>query len=237
MIEFLEWDSNFFGYKVGQIYLQDTQAVSEKYFDKALKEGFKLLYVRIVNANILQVWRPFLEKIGGLWVDERITFVKVLSNEVFQPSLNVKNFEEKSSRPEMYALALRSGSFSRFKCDIGFKNNEFERLYNIWVDRSVTKEIADKVLVYEKEGRIVGLLTLILQEKQCKVGLVAVDDNSEGKGVAYELFYEAFHICWQMGVSTIQLVTQGANQKACRFYQKIGFQPQKTEYTYHVWLF
>lgn len=236
MINYLEWDSHFFGYKVGKIYISDLVVDLQVLLQDAQKHHYKLLYVRIANQALFQTLKAELEK-WGKWVDERITFLKDISHLQNKPqSAFVKDFQELQPTAEMYALALRSGEYSRFRLDSSFQNKEFERLYTIWLERSVAKQIADKVLVYEKDSKVVGMVTLAFQEGISKVGLVAVDKDFEGQGIGYELFQVAFEQSKQNNCKQMWLTTQGANHKACEFYKKLGFEIQKKEYTYHIWL-
>ena len=56
---------------------------------------------------------------------------------------------------ELKDLALKSGVFSRFYLDENFNNNEYNKLYNIWIGKSITGEISFDIIL-AKDINILG---------------------------------------------------------------------------------
>ncbi|MCS7075807.1 MAG: GNAT family N-acetyltransferase [Bacteroidia bacterium] len=232
-ITFLSWDSDFFGYKVGQVLLHKEASFSEKWIDTARKEGYKLLYIRCDSDNAQEIQ---IEHTGATLVDEKVTFCQRIPEGTFEYTSSVVLYEEESPTPDILQLALDSGIYSRFKVDKNFKNNEFERLYEVWIKNSTQKKIAKHVIIYQKEGRAVGLLTLGEKNNRADIGILAVNAQYRGEGIGKQLVQKSFELSLQMGHTYLQVVTQKANQNACRFYEKVGFSVDSIEHIYHLWL-
>lgn len=237
MINHLHWDSDFFGYKIGKCYLEEKCSF-EEILAEAIEQQYKLLYVKTSSEELALKLKNFLNE-KRVWVDERVILKKSLTTKESLFTTNnhtIYSFTSAKPTAEMYKLALRSGEHSRFRLDENFRNQEFIRLYYEWIERSVNREIADEVLVCEKDDKIVGILTFKLHALQAWVGLVAVDNLFEGQKVGSSLFNKAFDVALQAKANEVCLVTQKANYKALYFYEKIGFQVCSLEYICHVWL-
>lgn len=230
-VEFLSWDSNFFGYKTGQIVLHGDTRINLSDVLNQNKE-YRLLYIRCVPSHPQQ---KQITDLGGILVDEKVTFVQDIPSPPYQYSENVVLYPNTEPVPEIIALGLASGIYSRFKVDKNFKNNEFERLYEIWIRNSTNKTIARHVITYQKGEKYIGLLTLGEKNKRADIGILAVDEQYRGLGVGKSLVQKAFELSAQMGHKQLQVVTQKANVKACKFYERVGFYVDNVENIYHVW--
>ncbi|MCS7027578.1 MAG: GNAT family N-acetyltransferase [Bacteroidia bacterium] len=233
VINFLSWDSEFFGYKVGQIILHTESIFSEKWIEHARKEGYKLLYIRCVPEHPQE---KKIEGMGGILVDEKVTFCQRIPQSPFEYTSSIKLYQEKTPTPQILQLALDSGIYSRFKIDKNFKNNEFQRLYEVWIKNSTEGKIAKHVIIYQKGNETVGLLTLGEKNNRADIGILAVNPQHRREGVGKQLVQKAFELSLQMGHTYIQVVTQKANQNACKFYEKVGFSVDTIEHIYHLWL-
>ncbi|TAG85565.1 MAG: hypothetical protein EAZ20_14805, partial [Bacteroidetes bacterium] len=166
MIEFLSWDTDFFGYKVGKIINNKTDIY--QIITEAKKEKYTLLYGFLNPNDIFQ--NEIYQKNNGFLADEKITFLQNV------PNINPQNnpteiykrenlYENKNESEDLISLALQSGEFSRFKIDKNFeqenlKQHTFEKLYTIWIENSVNKKIAKNVIIQQENQKIVGVLTL-----------------------------------------------------------------------------
>ena len=98
------------------------------------------------------------------------------------------------------------------------------------------KKICDSVLIYKKEKKIVGFITLKRLESRVDIGLIAVDHNYRGKGIGQILMKSAEKWALERQINTIQVVTQIVNVPACLFYKKNKYKIKNIEYIYHFWL-
>jgi len=230
-IQHLAWDSNFFGYKTGLIELKHN-VIIPLYDIIQRNPEYKLIYIRCAPAHIQQ---DEIKALGGILVDKKVTFVQQIPPSPYQYSENVVLYSESEPTKEIIELGLASGIYSRFKIDPHFKNNEFERLYEIWIRNSTNKTIAKHVITYQKDGKYIGLLTLGEKNKRADIGILAVNEQYRGLGIGKVMIQKAFELSVQMGHSQLQVVTQRANENACKFYESVGFKIDTIENIYHLW--
>jgi dTDP-4-amino-4,6-dideoxy-D-galactose acyltransferase len=133
-------------------------------------------------------------------------------------------------------LAIQSGEYSRFKTDPNFGISEFERFYKEWIINSVSGKIADGILIYKNNDRIVGMITYKIKDNFCTIGLLAVDRDFRGKSIGKLLIGGLINELTGKNISRLYVVTQKANHAACRFYEKCGFIVDKVENVYHFWI-
>jgi len=227
-LRILEWDSQCFGYKIGEITTSNIkQALSE-----ARQENFRLLYAKIYPQDALT--NNLAQHYGGILIDEKITFLA--SVPTYLPESKAIWYPEHTLTPQLIGLALQSGAFSRFKRDENFCNREFEKLYTIWIEKSVKREIAEEIAIFTEKEDILGLLTLFSNENRACVGLMAVAEPYRGKEIGKNLIFKAFEFAKNKQKDFVQIVTQKANHQACAFYEKMGFKIEKIENIYHFWL-
>ena len=86
------------------------------------------------------------------------------------------------------------------------------------------------------ENQEAGLLTLGEKNGRADIGLLAVDAAVRGQRIGQQLVAAAHVQALAWGYTTLQVVTQGDNFPACRFYEKCGFTPESVEHIYHLWL-
>jgi ribosomal protein S18 acetylase RimI-like enzyme len=76
-------------------------------------------------------------------------------------------------------------------------------------------------LLAEDDGRLVGVLTYVLDPPQCEVLTLQVEDRRRGLGTA--LLAEAGLAAAAAGCTRLWLITTNDNVDALRFYQRRGF--------------
>lgn len=226
MIKKLEWDSDFFGYSVGQLVISQS---TQKQLPALLIEAsdFKLVYV-FSDERI----NPEREELKLVDIKTR------LGKKLNKKNHTIANVHEYTGGEDdqLKKLALQSGIYSRFKMDSNFVNNEFEQLYLKWISDSINKTIADKVIVYkEPERNCKGFVTLKFQENFSEIGLIAVAEESRGKGIANALLDYVDNCAVEVGLKRIEVVTQFDNFPAMNLYEKAGYEIISKKYIYHLW--
>ena len=226
----LTWDSSFFGYKVGMIEVEDPHDFNHEIFvEKA--QDYKLIYIfskqKIVHAPLRLV-------------DEKITFEKIIDSKDIKEIKGgpaISGFDPtKHDLEELKDLALLSGIYSRFFTDHNFFNQEYKNLYLEWIDKSVKGDNAFNTLIYPFGNKIVGFVTVSQKnETTADIGLIAVNSNFRGKGIASGLIKAAIKSAGKNNFKKIQVVTQSANKPAVSLYKKIGFEEKSSINIYHYW--
>lgn len=232
----LSWDSDTFGYPVVRV---DTVPLDENELKTLIQELKKhdihLAYWFTDPDDFTS--NDAAKKNNGLLVDTKVTYTMFLTKKNTIPESDyIHVYEKKHVNKELLILALESGVYSRYKSDPNFRHHEYEKLFEKWIERSVTGEIADQVLVSEQNKTITGLVTIGRKDHTGEIGLLAVDVAYRGQHIGERLMHAAITHLYEEGVHSIKVVTQKANIPACKLYEKLGFRLKTVENVYHFWL-
>ena len=98
-----------------------------------------------------------------------------------------------------------------------------ERWYSLRVARLGTLEhpLDHTMLLAERDGRLVGVLTYVVRGAECEVLTLQADERRKGVGSA--LIAEIRQIARRAGCTRLWLITTNDNVDALRFYQRRGF--------------
>lgn len=225
MIEKLSWDSTFFGFPVGKIFVENPAEFNKDQFILAAKD-FRLIYVFSV--------KPFVDNTFVEPVDVKLTFQKELN--AFDASIELRFFDEKDhDKKALLELAYESGIYSRFRTDSNFRKDDFFRMYEIWINKSLESN-QRFVLVRHVNNELKGFVTVDFTDaKNAAIGLIAVDQASQGLGVGSELMKQAENLAAKFERRFLKVSTQLENVQASAFYKKNGYSLINQEYIYHFW--
>ena len=225
LINKLNWDSNFFNLKVGEIIIdKDFEINSDLDFDLIVvkqKQDYKV--------SILAYQEVFKEV--------KVTFSKIVSqnNLISEPSVFDADMETVNEK-DLFPLAYESGKHSRFLLDKTFKVEDFKKLYEQWVINSLNKKFADKVFYLKKNETICGFITLKKHDSQiASIGLVAIAENMQGIGLGSTLLQIAENYCFNQNIKELRIPTQKTNLQACKFYSKMGYEIIENLTIKHFW--
>jgi dTDP-4-amino-4,6-dideoxy-D-galactose acyltransferase len=217
MITHLHFDSSLFGYPVGK-FLTDEFWDEAAFIEQA--KDFHLVYIfskKPINLNSERIHQ----------IDIRLTFEKELKKStVADPK--IKPYTDILT-DQLLSLALESGIHSRFNTDPNFKNGEYKKLYQVWIQKALDQQ---QVLIADE---ISGFVTYGLSEQEAQIGLIAVDLQHRGKGLAKSLVQAAEKYAFQKGAQTLTIGTQQTNLPACNLYQKLGYTLKEKVFVYHYW--
>lgn len=229
-IRALQWDSDFFGLRIGRVDLQ-TKADAEELQSrqKELKQHFDLLYIFDANA-------VGFEAEGAQLVDEKILYSKPC--EPRKQFSDVTFYQGATPSADLYRLALVSGGYSRFKLDERLPKGSYERLYNRWIENACPKEGTNKqILLFKDEHDIArGMITIDYHGELGHIGLVVVDTEVQHQGIGGKIMSTLDGYLFERGIKTLEVPTQKTNADACRWYEKNGFTAQSQTPIYHWWL-
>ncbi len=223
MIRKLDWDSDFFNLKVGELRLANNLGSYEA-------SEYDLLYVTAEADFELQI-AGFTKSFS----EQKVKFSKSIflngkfSNDVF--SYNETEYDTQ----DLYQLAYESGKHSRFRLDRNFDTEKFKDLYRLWIDNSIHSNFADDVLLYKNDGKVVGLLTYKIEQHNANVGLIAVSPQQQGKGIGGILLNHLEAVLSESGITDLTIPTQHENEQACRFYTRSGYVISEKNFIKHYW--
>lgn len=226
----LDWDSNFFGLRIGWVEIQSEKdgffLESQRNF---LKMDYDLIYVFSNHGLNFGAHEAKL-------VDEKIVYT--LSEDFcMEDCPNVILWEtEKGVTDELLHLALVSGGHSRFKLDERFPVGSYERLYSRWIEQSVSHSIASEVFCYMIDNSPKGLVTLDVTEGCGTVGLVAIHEDFQRKGIGTAMMRHVIHYAHRNQCRKLSVATQLKNFSACKLYEKSGFELESVTDVWHWWM-
>jgi UDP-N-acetylglucosamine 2-epimerase (non-hydrolysing) len=230
----LKWDSDFFGYKVGKIYLKENTAI-----DKSDIKDFRLIYIFDDGCDIKNYIQ--IEKLGAKLADTKMELeMKIEKKTHIDTNLDKKYrlvvLNKNDFNKETISLGIEAGKFSRFKKDINFKNNEFKKLYTKWVENSLNRVDFVEVYGIKYKSTAIGMVSLKkISAKEITISLIAVNENFQNQGLGTVLVSQAVEFCKSEGFDTLSVTTQEENINAMKFYQKLNFVIRKKERIYHLW--
>lgn len=228
-IEYLEWDSNFFGYSVGSAHATDDRSLRS--FEQQLtSSNFDLVYL---NCHQFIPGRTSLGEYLIELVDRRAIFEKHITNPSNSKTANVISYEG-SPREDLYSLAIRSSKHSRFRKDERLKS-KCDELYKLWMDKCLGNNESGQVLVHTNDTLFNGLLTTSIKGKTARIELLAVSAESQGKGIATQLITAVERELALQGIEDCEVATQAENVRACTLYRSAGFEPHPISNLFHCW--
>lgn len=231
--KFLDFDSELFGYNIFSITLNNNDFLpAVSYCKEARAKGAKLIY--IISSKELPVALEPEKKL----VDRKVTYEICLGKKNNSSySGEIKEYTLKKASKALLNLSLDAGAYSRFNKDSNFKDKEYIKLYNLWIEKSVSKDIADKVLIYLAGQNIAGFITLkVCEQRLGNIGLLSVNEAFRGQGIGQKLIKHALKDFFENGCRKVEVVTQLENQPACKLYEKCGFSQVDIKYIYHLWV-
>lgn len=232
-VEHLPWDSDFFGCSVGRVILPEGGADPEVLKKAILDANCALTYVFLPvlggTTNEIEKPRGALVDLGGRCCDLKTVYRKTVCGDQEVSQKDVVIATQMSS--ELEALAYASGWCSRFVSDNRL-SKFFKPMYRKWLERDLAK---GRVFVYPSMEHPKGMVTASICDGLGKIGLVAVDAKSCGRGIATTLLANMETWLTSQGVNECEVVTQGVNIAARHLYEKVSFKLHSQMEVWHVW--
>ena len=232
-VERLPWDSSFFGLDVGRVTVPcDWTGHSLELKALIRDSSLDLAYV-LVPESLPEpektVVQDVLVELSGVLYDKRTVFRKRFGERA-SGARTAAVFATRLSAP-LEELAYASGVYSRFALDPRLAPF-FRPMYRLWLE----KELANgKVFVWPDAAAPQGMATISVRDGEGKIGLVAVDAESRGKGIASRLMAAVDAWLQEQGVGVCEVATQGKNLPAQALYRKAGFFCCDQQDVWHVW--
>lgn len=229
--QFLTWDSEFFGVRIGRV-LSDALTPDSLAALMAWRriQRVECLYF-LADPNQAASLR-LAEENGFHLTDVRVTLESGAERADPAPA-GVRPFQE-GDRAALRSIARAGHRDSRFYYDGHFPPQRCDDLYDTWIDRSVDG-FADATLVADVDGLAAGYITCHRDEGEGRIGLLGVDLAYQGRALGQALVKTALGWFSQAGFTRVSVVTQGRNARAQRLYQRCGFLTRSIRLWYHWW--
>jgi ribosomal protein S18 acetylase RimI-like enzyme len=130
------------------------------------------------------------------------------------------------------------GYFGHYHADPRLDRAKADEAYASWAARSCSDpSAADTVLVAERAGHVVGFLTLQRRGRnEQEVILNAVEPAAQRHGIYKALMVEAMRSARADGAALLSISTQITNLAVQKVWSRLGFEPSRSYYTFHLWL-
>ncbi len=238
LCRFLSWDSDFFGVRIGRITSSrlEPDAV-ETIRQWAQAEQIDCLYFLADSDH--QQSTQLAEAAGMALQDIRLTFGQKLVTPPPAPDTTGLHF--RTSQPDdlkaLRAVARDAYVQSRFFVDPCFPADRCADLYGLWLEKSLSGDLASVVTIAELEGQPVAYITCKVDEAGTgTIGLVGVAEAARGQQLGQKLMHYTLGWFYDQGAQQVEVATQGRNISAQRLYQRSGFLTQSVQLWYHWWL-
>ncbi len=229
----LDWDTDFFGFKVAKVYKNFITEINYASFMLALKEK-RVEFAQYTSETELTSKITNNPYYFVKLVVSRVPIIKKMEN-IYDFHENIEYYDKDYPERELIELAQLAGSKGRFGNDDNISRQKYYELFKNWIINSVNKKLATDVLVYRLEGKIIGFITIKAEGKLGFSPLLAVDPEHEGKGISFALMRAGETALVGHGCKSVMSGTQDLNKTALKVFERYGFKFQKTEYIYHLW--
>lgn len=233
LVQSLEWDSAHFGRRIARVHYEGlSPATLEQAVTGADSLAQDCLYLLVPASDTPMI--AAAEDLGFRFADMRLTLAADISGAAgIEPLGCVRQFRP-SDAAELREIARASHTDSRFFRDPRFSRSDCQRMYELWIEKSCAGW-ASFVLVAEAGAGVSGYITCHQHEAGASIGLFAVSEKARGTGVGSALLRAACAQAREQGASRAVVVTQGANPRAQRIYQRCGFITESLEFWFHRW--
>lgn len=230
--ELREWDSEFFGIRIGSVSATALTTAGADEVDRwANAHGVRCLYL-FADATDAAT-RNEAEARGYQLMDTRVTYAAPTgrtSNRHQPADAGTARVAAAADLPALKAIARASHENTRFYRDPRFGRDRCAALYERWIERSCDAW-ADRVFVVGGVGDPLGYATI----HGGVLGLVAVRADMRRRGVGYALLSAISTWLAEAGTPTFRALTQHDNQASRRMLEGMGGQLDSITVAYHRW--
>lgn len=138
---------------------------------------------------------------------------------------------------EPLAATVFRGYDGHYHADPRLDPAQCDAAYVSWAVRSCqSREVADDVLVAELDGRLVGFVTLRLNNpSDGEIVVGGVTPEAQGRGIYRSFIVRGMEWCRSRGARRTLVSTQIQNTAVQRVWARLGFEPTHAYYTFHKW--
>lgn len=235
IIEKLNWDSNFFGKRIGRVQLIDEKDFDPEIFLIEAKESFDLIYIFSYQQMISH---PKIQMAQLELADIMITMTKPFNRKEYLPGYyDFRTTLSSKELNECYEIAEQTSVVSRFFKDPIAGERKTKELYRKWIDNALNQSFSDGLFIEKTEDRIIGihLIKTIKEEKTGIFTLTGVNTNFKNTGIGTKLWQQSFSY-WanQEDINVIKSPFSFQNKASFNFHLKMGFNRIiETKFIYH----
>lgn len=227
LVEILEWDSEFFGIKIGRVApgAGDVSAAAAE----ADARGCVCTYLLLPAGDAEHLIAA--QRLGFTVIDVRIE-LSAPRVAVADPAHGCRLADPDIDAGWLASVASRRFTDSRFSIDPGFGHDAAGRMFEAWIARGLAGGQRQVIVLDDRAGFVIcgndesvpeGVIELIATS-----GTAVRGSGSRLVSGAHEWFLE-------QRLSSASVVTQAANVAALRLYEKAGYRVRRSDIWLHRW--
>lgn len=244
----LAWDSQFFGFGVGQLlgmYGDDLNYAVYTLELEAMDRGIRYLLATVPDEST--ALKLALGEAGWQLLETRVTFHRSLHNYDHPKGERYRVLvADKADLPALrFATKAAVNKFDRFHADPTLDKDTIDRLMDRWVEASVSREFADLVYVPDTPTRadsptaLAWMSAKFEREKWAAWGLKMGRPGNAAIHPNYSGWYTRLlsEICYTMrdsGMDHIYIPASAANRAVIAAWQNLGFKYGHTEHIFRI---
>lgn len=238
LYEILEWDSNFFGFRIAKVTATHLDENTARRIDEQAKEDrIDCLYFL---ANYETETVRIAENFNYGLQDVRMTLSMPLPGRHITgrtPDHFKLDTANVGDLPVLLPIIENLFLDSRFYNDPHFTSEQCDELFKTWLKRSIEETDSNRVFVFRKEGVAGGFLICRLhrEEKVGNMSLMGVAHDARSNDLGTSLVAAGLDYFVAEGMTSTDIVTQGRNIPSQRIFQKFGYRTSQIALWYHKW--
>jgi len=235
-IDKLDWDSDFFGIKIGRLSVTNADDFDPlSFIDQVHDEKYDLVYVFKYQTMF---GYDKITQAGLDLVDIQITMSKKINRYDYRDF--PYDFRTGLTEKELagcYHIAEETAIVSRFYTEKTIGPDKTRNLYRKWIDNAMKKSFSDGLFLTKEADSVTGI-HLIKTDRQNNVGyftLTGVDPDSKRMGIGRKLWEQSFgYFSNETEIEIIRSPFSFQNAESFNFHLKMGFNKlEEIKYIYH----
>jgi ribosomal protein S18 acetylase RimI-like enzyme len=231
-------DKDRFGFQVARSYIVQPSDV-EQSIEYCKTQKVCLLIARCSTSNLDSV--QVMEQNEFHLMDTLVYYSRDLDNKPIPedyssiPVRPVKPGEEEDVK--VVASRAFRGYYGHYHADPRLDKTKCDETYIDWAYQScISKEVAEEVLVADRDGEIIGFATLRFNDTEEGEGvLFGIDPSAQGQGIYRSFIINGMRYFQNCGRSRMIVSTQVTNIAVQKVWVRTGFEICSSYYTMHRW--
>ena len=229
-VEALPWDSEFFGFGIGQTRLEGATPETLRETDVQARElGIECIYGSLDDIEPEAAY--FAQQAGHRLVEVAIRFERPAVPFTPKPTASTVRRGTVDDLDRLDDAVATLAPWSRFAADPRFGPEAARRMFAAWVARAARGDDERLLLVAEDETGITGLSTHV-RHPVPRVDLMGV--LTQGSGASWALMSGL--VDWAEGGAIEAGPCAARNIAPLRFLEHCGFSVVASQYRFHRWL-
>lgn len=229
-IEFLPWDSEFFGFNIGRVALEGATPESLRAIDQQARDmGIACLYGTLDTISTDESY--LVQEFGHRLVEVALRFGRPAGPLAPRPTKSRVRRGTLEDVPLLEEAIATLGPWSRFGSDPRFGPQAAGRMFRAWVERAAADGHEHMLLIAEDDSGVTGLSTNV-RHPIPRVDLMGV--TKPGTGASQALMVGLIE--WAEHGPTEAGPCAARNIAVLRYVEGCGFSVVASQYIFHHWL-